>query len=297
MTERSFTPGPTEDGAAGLGHELRALRRRMSLTGAEFAGLVGWSQSRVSKVETGRKLCSDEELRQWLDVTRASPEDVDRIHGLHSRAYGPSVAGRRQDGNPAEESGSTGSPFSFEMDETASQISGVHPQLVPPILATADYLGSVFRAVPRSGMAQERLDSWRDHVQHVRLAHQSALYRRGTAVDLVLGEPALSNGPASVRTRLAQLDRLEELSGLANVSIGVVPEARLRNAPIPAAFTIRSPPLRVTLCGLTGGHRVDDADDVAVYQAVLEAARSAAEYGHEAIDVMRRTAQRIRADP
>lgn len=52
---------------AGLATKLRDLRKAANLTGAQLATRIGdgWTQSKVSKLETGKQLPTDDELTAW----------------------------------------------------------------------------------------------------------------------------------------------------------------------------------------------------------------------------------------
>src|SRR5215216_4464185 len=51
-----------------LGAELRALRAQSGLTSGEAARLVGWHQSKVSRIETGTSGVKPDDVRLLLDV-------------------------------------------------------------------------------------------------------------------------------------------------------------------------------------------------------------------------------------
>src|SRR4051812_37083057 len=54
------------------------MRARTGKTGAEFAGLLGdgWRQSRISKIETGTQLPSEDDLRTWAKAAGAEAEPL-----------------------------------------------------------------------------------------------------------------------------------------------------------------------------------------------------------------------------
>jgi hypothetical protein len=41
-------------------------------SGNQFAALIGWQQSRVSKLETGKQLPTEADIRAWVAATRSS---------------------------------------------------------------------------------------------------------------------------------------------------------------------------------------------------------------------------------
>jgi transcriptional regulator with XRE-family HTH domain len=59
-----------------LSERLRALREQTGRTGMEFAEPLGWGQSKVSKIETGRQLPAEADLRAWAQATNADPREL-----------------------------------------------------------------------------------------------------------------------------------------------------------------------------------------------------------------------------
>ncbi|MGC5309790.1 helix-turn-helix domain-containing protein [Micromonospora zamorensis] len=56
----------------GLAGHLRGLRRNAGLTGAQTARQLGWAPSKVSKIETGKQMPTDDDLFRWMDMCQAS---------------------------------------------------------------------------------------------------------------------------------------------------------------------------------------------------------------------------------
>jgi hypothetical protein len=69
-----------------LGCQLRRLRARRFRSGAELARHLGWPQPRVSKVETGRRLLSQDELGAWMSAVGASPDETAAVVELLGQA-------------------------------------------------------------------------------------------------------------------------------------------------------------------------------------------------------------------
>jgi transcriptional regulator with XRE-family HTH domain len=65
-----------------LGKRLRDLRLRVGLSGDRLAALAGLSQSKVSRVETGRSLPSVAELEAWAATTKASNDELSELAAL-----------------------------------------------------------------------------------------------------------------------------------------------------------------------------------------------------------------------
>ncbi|CAM5678915.1 hypothetical protein STENM327S_00415 [Streptomyces tendae] len=59
-----------------LGAELRALRTSAGITSGEAARLVGWHQSKVSRIETGTSGVKPADVRLLLDVYGVDDEQL-----------------------------------------------------------------------------------------------------------------------------------------------------------------------------------------------------------------------------
>ena len=63
-----------------LGRNLRELRTGSGLTGAQLAALLGWSQPKVSRLETGRQSPSSADVRAWSKAC-GEEENAEEIVG------------------------------------------------------------------------------------------------------------------------------------------------------------------------------------------------------------------------
>lgn len=68
---------------ARLAARLRAVRTASSPSGSDFARRLGWQQSRVSKLETGSQLPSEDDIRAWVAAAGADADtEVDLLDML-----------------------------------------------------------------------------------------------------------------------------------------------------------------------------------------------------------------------
>src|SRR5215208_7019082 len=151
-----------------LGAELRSLRTGTGLTSGEAARLVGWHQSKVSRIETGssgvkpadvRLLLDaygvrDSQLRELLLVLAGSDESVGRHHWWH--AYRGVLPPTYRD--------------FISLESQASAMRTLETSVVPGLLQTAEYARAVTGAAV-DGLDEERLDT----LVEVRLARQDVL--------------------------------------------------------------------------------------------------------------------------
>jgi transcriptional regulator with XRE-family HTH domain len=71
---------------ARLAARLRALRAAAGLSGNRLAQQFGWPQPRVSKLETGKQIPTEDDLRVWVTATGAGKEQATELAELLSAA-------------------------------------------------------------------------------------------------------------------------------------------------------------------------------------------------------------------
>ncbi|GAB2806875.1 helix-turn-helix transcriptional regulator [Streptomyces chlorus] len=200
-----------------LGAELRSLRTSAGFTSGEAARLVGWHQSKVSRIETGtsgvkpadvRLLLdayglTDVQLRELLLVLAGSDDNGGRHHWWH--AYRGVLPPTYRD--------------FISLESQAGAMRTLETTVVPGLLQTPEYARAVTEAA-LEGASEERLDT----LVEVRLARQDIL-RADPPLELsaVLDEAVLRRqvGGPGVMTR--QLERLVEAARLPQVRLQVLP--------------------------------------------------------------------------
>ncbi|MFL1381434.1 MULTISPECIES: helix-turn-helix domain-containing protein [unclassified Nocardiopsis] len=212
--KESTTQGERADGPRKeLASLLRSARLDHGLSGQELADALGWSQSKVSKIENGRTRPTTDDVRAWLDACRA-PEDVVRqsaelaeaalVESRHWRVVHARGLRSGQDGVRA-------------LERRAEIVRSFQPSLVPGLLQTAEYARQVLSAVDLSGQ--------RDVPEAVaaRMRRQETLYDPGRRFEFTLTEAALRWYPHDVGLLVAQVDRLLSVATLTNVALRVLP--------------------------------------------------------------------------
>ena len=77
---------PRNPHRARLATRLRALRAAAGLSGNRLAHHLGWPPPRVSKLETGKQIPTEDDLDAWLTATGAGNEQATELAGLLSAA-------------------------------------------------------------------------------------------------------------------------------------------------------------------------------------------------------------------
>lgn len=197
-----------------LSAALRGRRERAGLSTAELAERLGWSQSKVSKLETGRTRPAPTDVAAWAKACQADAAIIDALVDLAEDVATETASWRARCGR-------TGSAAAWQetygdLNEKASQISIYQPAIVPGLIQTAEYARRVLelRGVPPEQVAAAAA---------ARIERQAVLYDQSKVIELIITEAALRLRVTSPSAHLAQIDKIATMATLPNVSIGIVP--------------------------------------------------------------------------
>ncbi|WP_030765215.1 helix-turn-helix domain-containing protein [Streptomyces sp. NRRL F-2664] len=207
-----------------LGEELRALRDRSGLTSGEAARIVGWHQSKISRIETGRSGVKPEDIRRLLDAygEYVSPEQRALLEALSASAAGPGPGG---DGRGRQWWHDYRGLLPQEYRDFISLEAGarsartVELSVVPGLLQTPEYARAVTRAA-LGGLPEPKVDALVD----VRLTRQAVL-RADPPLELsaVLDEAVLRRQIGGPGVMAEQLRHLVRVARLPQVRLQVLP--------------------------------------------------------------------------
>ena len=197
-----------------VGRRLREIRRSAELTGVQLAELLSWSQSKVSKIETGRQTPSTAEIRDWARVCGrkdATGDLITRLNELESMW----VAWKDQ-----LHHGHSGIQTRMALEEEHVRVFRVYESMIiPGLLQTPGYARAVLEAANRRDGSAASIE---DAVEQ-RMRRQELLYRRDKRFRFVVAEAALHHRRGDRDTMTAQMDRLLTVAELSNVSLGIIP--------------------------------------------------------------------------
>jgi transcriptional regulator with XRE-family HTH domain len=272
-----------------LGAELRALRTGAGLTSGEAARLVGWHQSKVSRIETGAsgvkpadvRLLLDAygvreaQLRELLLALANSDEGGGRHHWWH--AYRGVLPPTYRD--------------FISLESQASAMRTLETSVVPGLLQTPEYARAVTRAAvsgltDEAATADERLDA----LVAVRLARQEVLHADPPLrLSAVLDEAVLRREVGGPEVMARQLGRLTEAARLPHVTLQVLPFAAGEHIGITGPFVIfsfsRTSDLDVVVLDhLTSSLYLERKEDLRAYTEAFNALRIHALSPEESLD-------------
>lgn len=220
-----------------LGAELRTLRGLAGLTSSEAAAKVGWHQSKVSRIETGRSGVKTPDVRLLLEAYDVEdPHLVERLAALGGSD--DAGAGRHhwwkayRDLLPA-----TYRDF-ISLESQASWLRTLETSVVPGLLQTPDYARAVTRAA-LGGLPEEQVNA----LVEVRLARQDVLRADPPLrLSVVLDEAVLRRPVGGQRVFAGQLARLRETAHLPHVRLQVLPFSAGEHVGLIGPFVIFSFP-------------------------------------------------------
>lgn len=281
---------PRNPHRARLAARLRVLRAATGMSGNQFAQQLGWPQPRVSKLETGRQLPTDDDLRAWLTASGAGNTQDTELAELLSAARIEYATWRGVQRTAGGLAGRHAERASWEAATT--HIAEYQPAMIPGLVQTAAYARALLTSPLASAMDISKGDA--DALVAERVKRQEILYQPGRSIEVILGEAALWNAPDTIATLLGQLDRLISFAELPSLIIGVVP----REVPMPipplASFAVYDNGF-VLAETLTGEQRLDDPDEVGIYLKAFDQLRDVAITGSAAIALIRHIIGELRA--
>ncbi|MFC7386291.1 helix-turn-helix domain-containing protein [Sphaerisporangium rhizosphaerae] len=269
-----------------LARELRKMREATGLSPEGAAAQLGWSRSKVSRIETGR--------------TRASTADVAQICDLYGTPSSTRAAlvelakeVRRRGWWTAYADVFTGSYVALE--DEASLIHQWEVQLVPGLLQTEDYARTVISVVRPEQYDPQEID----RRVMARMARRTLLSRTNAPqLHAVLDEGVLRRRIGSRALMHDQLEALIIAARRPNVTIQVLPYSAGAHAGLEGAFTILSFPDEVDpdvayIESTAGDVYVESSEQVDRYKVAFERIRDVALIPEESIGLITDTKEQL----
>jgi transcriptional regulator with XRE-family HTH domain len=269
-----------------LAAALLKRRTAANLTSRALAEQIGVSQSKVSRVETGRVLPTVEEVTAWAHATGADQEMLNQLLAQLDAALTEFATWQivLRDGLASRQEKTR------QLESAAGAIHHYQVAVIPGLLQTAEYARRVFQLHDAVG--------GQDYTSAVakRLERQQALYDETHQFEFLITEQAIRAriGPASLLG--PQLDRIAQISTLSNVTIGLIPSAAQATILVMHAFVLHEPldseqPPFVLVELAHGEVAVRDPRGVELYQDRLARLRQMAVFGDDARALLASIAQ------
>ena len=211
-----------------IADRLGELRRDAGLTGRELAGRCGWSESKTSRIEGGKTVPSDTDVRDWCRAC-AVPDQADDLVAANRSADSMYIQWRRR-----HRTGMRRAQEELLTQYDSTKAFHIYcSNVVPGVLQTASYAEALitmitdFQNTPRD--VEEAVAS---RVQRAR-----SLYRADHSFAIVLEETVLRYRLGDAAVMAGQLGHLLEVMSLPAVSLGIIPaDARRTIWPLEAFY-------------------------------------------------------------
>ncbi|PFG99598.1 helix-turn-helix protein [Saccharopolyspora erythraea NRRL 2338] len=238
-----------------MAKELRAAREAAGLTLRELGNRLGWSESKVSRLETARRGLKVEPVTAILDTLGVTGIDRDRLLKMTREIHEPAwwELGRHL---PAQLTAL------IDAEQRATRITSVALNTIPGLLQTRPYTREIMQA---GGVDAQDID---DHVS-IRQVRQGVLSKVDPAeLWSFIDETALLRPVGGPRVMAEQLRRVLAASEEPNVTVQVLPLAVGAHAGLSGTFVlfefIKARPV-VFLEARSSGAFLDEPDDVSLF--------------------------------
>jgi transcriptional regulator with XRE-family HTH domain len=217
-------------GPGGLATRLSAMRQATGLARQQdFADRIGWERTKVSKVENGRLLPSEEDVRAWVATCDGTSDTADELVALLYEGYQKHQSWRQRTGRMGH--AAVQSDWDTKV-RAAKLIRDFQMASIPGYFQTYPYAEYRARETVRYyGGSADGIEA----AVEARMRRQEVLYEGTRRFEIVLMEGGLKLGLASPEVMIGQLDRLMVLAKMPRIKLGIIPEGT------PLAYTPKHP--------------------------------------------------------
>jgi len=258
------TPDAVKDGLAAT---LRGLRKNAGLTGERLGARCAMSQSKISKIETGKIVPSTTDVERILRALDVSSDVRSQVSALTSLANAEFQTVRAL--------------LRKGLDKKQSELSSIEasttdfryflPAMIASLISTPEYI--------RASLAHIKGETSKAVAR--KLDRQVVLYDTAKRFTFLLTESAARWRVCPPLVMAAQLDRLASLSYLPNVRLGIIPVPESPQRGPLNTFTVYDQSL-VMAETFTGALMLRDPKDVAFHLELFDSFGTAARYDDEA---------------
>lgn len=242
----------------------------------------------MSKLETGKQLPTEADIRAWVTAAGAGESIAAELLGLLAAARIEYVTHR--DESRLEGGLTKVADAQAALEAAAMHIAEWQPAMVPGLVQTAGYARELFERPERSTLTDPG-DADPDAMATARVRRQDVLYQPGRRIELIIGEAALRSTPGTIGTLLGQLDRLVSVIDLPTVELGILPFPVMPVMPL-SSFYMHDDVVYIET--LTAEQQLSEPEEVAVYVKAFSMLREAALIGPDAVALIQRVAAELR---
>lgn len=264
-----------------LAKELRAARKSAGFTLRELHDELGWSQARISRVETGQRGIRPQAVAEYLDVLGVSGPDRDRMLRLAEEVRSPRWRGLAGDLPPQLTN-------LLDAEQRAVRITEVSLSLVPGLVQTQEYARAVLESAGAAPVEVADMLEVRRARQRTFGSGNQLLYR------CFVDEAALLRPVGGHEVMAVQLREMRESGLRERVQLRVIPLSVGGHAGLAGTFVHygfpRSGPL-VYAEARSSGAFLDDPADVRLFAEAIELVDGSSASEAESAEILSRYAK------
>jgi transcriptional regulator with XRE-family HTH domain len=254
-----------------LGAALRRLREATGMTLETVAGELGWSTSKISRIELAKIAVTPADVRELLGALGTVSDEVETLVSLAGEDRQPGWWRQYAEVLPPWFEGY------LSLESEAARLLVYEPEVVHGLLQTEEYAAEILRHSTYTPLPDEaaRAAELR-RARQVRLVGDDPVH-----LDVVINEGALRRVVGGREVMCGQLRRLLEASELPHVALRVLPFEAGAHPGVDGSFTVLEfsdpgDPRIVYLEQMTDSDYLDGLREIAAYRYAHERLRAAA---------------------
>ena len=274
----SGTPGGKDE----LSRALRELRAAAGLSTREAGALVGWSQAKISRLETGRNIPSPKDTAALAHIYQADPETRAQLDQLANdvKAWSRRVYLNRSNSRAQQKLA--------QVESVSALVRTYSPAVIPGLLQTAAYARAIFTAYGSKPRTPEKLKT----DVELRLERQRLLGEEGRDYILITTEGVLGWMANSPEVMIEQLEHIATLDK-PGVRIGIIPWGT-RASVFPLHTWDIYDNRAVSLGTVASTALLTNQHDVDAYDGIFQQLEQMAVYEDDAREILSRAVERYR---
>lgn len=202
----------------GLARKLREAREASRLSGNELAAATGLQPARVSRIQSGKRVPTVEEIQAWASATRLSDAETSHLLGMLEEYHT-----QRVDFETRNKYGLAGGQLEYnKLFQDTTHFRTFAMAQVPGYLQVADYARQVLTEMRSLNAAPDDVE----HAVGIRLKRADQLKNTSKTFEIILMEATLRLLLCAPDVMRAQIGSLYTLIGKPNVKFGIIPQGR-----------------------------------------------------------------------
>ncbi|MCI3272640.1 helix-turn-helix transcriptional regulator [Streptomyces sp. 7R015] len=268
-----MTSSSVQQARQALGRRLREIRRDAGLTARELARRADWHESKCSRLENGRTLPSDSDIRTYTTLCAAQHQNADLIATARG-IEGAYVQWRRMERAGLRRVQQSVAP----LFERTRRFRVYQSWVIPGLLQSAAYTRAVLNTVAQLRDVPDGID---DAVA-VRMDRQRILHSGNHRFAMLVEEWVLRTVIGDNETMAGALGHLISVASFPSVSLGVIPLGTPRGAGWPVESFTMYDDAQVNVELVSAHLTVTQPGEIAEYAKAFRELSAIAVYGTQA---------------